>query len=47
MFMVSTDVKSLISTLGLIQAGVGLVGGLMWLCLKNRKFVRQVPDQQA
>ncbi|MCG8616285.1 MAG: multidrug effflux MFS transporter [Desulfobacterales bacterium] len=44
MFILSTDVEVLIPTLGLMQLAVGVVGGGLWLMVRKRKFIRQVPE---
>jgi len=46
MFMVSTDQQSLIPTLGTMMAAVGVIGGVMWLAIRNRRFIRQLSFYQ-
>lgn len=40
MFMVSTPPTSLISTLGGIQLGIGLAGGILWWLVRDKPFVK-------
>ena len=41
MFLISLETENLISSLGLMQALVGIVCGSLWLILRGRSFIRQ------
>lgn len=46
MFMVSTDVASLVPILGGMQVLVGVIGGVTWLVVRNKPLIRQLPGQR-
>ncbi|GAL20537.1 membrane transport protein [Vibrio maritimus] len=39
MVLVSIRPESLIANLGMIQLCIGIVGGMLWLVVRNRAFV--------
>jgi DHA1 family bicyclomycin/chloramphenicol resistance-like MFS transporter len=41
MFLISREGHDMIVTLGIIQLSIGLIGGGLWLLLRNRPFVKQ------
>ena len=41
MFLVAQEGHDMIATLAVIQLSIGLVGGIMWLVLRNKPFIKQ------